>query len=360
MQAPGFRGVNLLDKQRVAGFADTVYRDMAGALTIGMAYLCQRTGLFRAMAESGPVTPETLAALTGLQQRYIEEWLGGMATAGWIEFDEPAGTFTLPEEHAWLLASEGTDHFIGGFFVALPSMLSHAPDIAKAFRDGGGVPFCNYDSDSIEAIDMMSAGLFAERLASYWLPHVPEAVAALEKGGSALDVGCGAGRAVIALATAFPNGSATGVDTDGRSIARARENATSAGASARFIEGTVDAVPDGERFDLVTMFDCLHDIADPLSVLKAIRTRMKPGATLFVMEPRVADRLADNINPMGTIYYGFSLFHCMTQSLAQDGAGLGACMGPKRTMALIREAGFSEVAVLPIKSQTNSFYAARR
>ncbi|MGE0231791.1 MAG: class I SAM-dependent methyltransferase [Flavobacteriaceae bacterium] len=347
-----------MDKKRIAGFADTVYRDMAGALTIGMAYLGQRTGLFRAMAESGPITPQALATLTGLQQRYVEEWLGGMTAAGWIEHTEAAGTFTLPAEHAWLLASEGTDHFIGGFFLALPSMLSHAPQIARAFREGGGIHFCDYDSDSIEAIDMMSAGLFAGRLASYWLPHVPGAVAALENGGSALDVGCGAGRAVIALASAFPRAAATGVDTDARSIGNARNNAKMAGSQARFVEGGIDALPETERFDLVTMFDCLHDIADPAAALAGIRARMRPGATLFVMEPKVADRLADNVNPMGTIYYGFSLFHCMTQSLAEDGAGLGACMGPERTMALIRDAGFSNVSTLPIKSQTNSFYAA--
>jgi len=349
-----------MDKQRIERFAETVYRDMAGAMSIGMGYLGQRTGLFAAMAKAGPVTSAALAESTNLQPRYVEEWLKGMTAAGWLEHEEEAGTFLLPEEHAFLVASEGTDHYMGGLFLAGPSLLSQAPHVAQAFRDGGGVPFDAFGSDWIEAVDMMNSGPYVHRLASYWLAQVPDAAASLESGGRALDVGCGIGRAALALAAAYPAAEVVGVDPDPASLASAREAASAAGAKRiRFIEGTISDLPEEDRYDFATLFDCLHDLTDPGGTLAAIRRHLEPTGALMVMEPRAADRLHDNVNPLGAVYYGFSLFHCMTQSLAQGGPGLGTCLGPERTMTLLREGGFSEVAVLPIKSQTNLFYVAR-
>lgn len=349
-----------MDKQRIASFAETVYRDMAGAMTIGMGYVGQRTGLFVALAQAGPVTSAALAEATGLQPRYVEEWLKGITAAGWLEHDADAATFRLPDEHAFLLASEGTDHFMGGLFLAGPALLAHAPRIARAFRDGGGVPFRDYGADWIEALDLMNGGPYTHRLASYWMAQVPDTAARLEAGGRALDIGCGVGRVAIALAAAYPAAHVVGVDPDRESIARAREAAAAEGADrVRFAVGTIADLPAGERFDFATLFDCLHDLADPVGALAAIRERLAPGGALMVMEPRAADRLEDNVNPLGAVYFGFSLFHCMTQSLAEGGPGLGTCLGPERTIALLRDGGFSEAGALPIKSQTNLFYLAR-
>ena len=349
-----------MNKERIGEFANAVYRDMAGAMAIGMGYLGLKSGLFEAMKGGEFVSASDLADETGLTLRYVEEWLNGMASAGWLDHDEQTQTFAMPEEHAFLLASEGTDHFMGGLFLAGPSLLSQAPKVARAFRDGGGVPFEAYDDDWIEALDLMNGGAYKHRLASYWMKQLPEIDERLASGGLALDVGCGVGKVTFALAKAYPNARITGFDPDGKSIAQARKCAAKQETdNVKFVEGLIEDISQEPVFDFSGMFDCLHDLADPQSTLVEIRKRMSPGGVLMVMEPRAADSLSANSNPLGTVYYGFSLFHCMTQSLAQGGPGLGTCMGPEKTMALLREAGFSDVRELSIKSQTNMFFAGQ-
>jgi SAM-dependent methyltransferase len=345
-----------LDKQRIADFADTVYRGMAGTMTIGMAYVGHRTGLFKAMSGTGPVDAATLAETTGLHPRYVGEWLNGMASAGWLTHD--AGAFALPEELGFLVASEGSDHFMGGLFLAAPVLMSQAPEVARAFRDGGGVAFDAFGPDWTEALDQMNDGVYRRRLSGYWLAHLPDIADRLAAGGRALDVGCGVGKVARVLADAFPQAQITGVDPDAGSIATARDGAAGL-ANADFIHGTVADIAGDAAFDLILLFDCLHDLTDPVGTLTDIRTRLAPGGALMVMEPRACDTVEGNTNPLGTIYYGFSLFHCMTQSLADGGPGHGTCMGPARTRDLLRQGGFAQVIDLPIKSQTNLFYAAR-
>lgn len=349
-----------MDKEQIGKFAKTVYRDMAGAMAIGMGYLGLKSGLFEAMKDGEPNTCSNLTKKTGLETRYVEEWLNGMTAAGWLDHDEAAGTFSLPKEHGFLLASEGTDHFMGGLLLAGPSLLSQAPAVARAFREGGGVHFDAFDHDWIEALDLMNAGAYQNRLASYWMKQLPDIEERLTSGGRALDIGCGVGKVSLALAEAYPEARITGFDPDGKSISLARLAAQNAGAGhVEFVEGIISDIAQEPVFDFAGMFDCLHDLAEPEATLAEIRSRMSPDGVLMVMEPRAADRLADNSNPLGTVYYGFSLFHCMTQSLAQGGPGLGTCMGPEKTMSLLRGAGFSNVSELPIKSQTNAFFAAR-
>lgn len=349
-----------MDKQRIASFADIAYRDVAGAMTIGLAYVGLRTGLFAALAKSGPVAAPALAEQSGLTLRYVEEWLNGMAAAQWLEYDEATDTFTLPEEHAFLLDSEGTDHYMGGLFIACQSLTKLAPQIVDAFHNGGGVPFDAFGPEWVEAVDLLNSGAYANRLASYWIPQMPDVAARLEAGGRAFDLGCGVGRAAMALGAAYPSANILGVDMDATSIAQARDAATQAGLShVEFFEGSIGDVSKGDGYDLATLFDCLHDLTEPVETLGEIRSLLKPDGALFIMEPKAADRLQDNINSLGAIYYGFSVFHCITQSLAQGGPGLGTCLGPARTLELLREGGFSQAEELPIKSQTNAFFVAR-
>ncbi len=349
-----------MDKERIGKFANAVYRDMAGTMAIGMGYLGLKSGLFAAMKDGTPVSANDLVERTGLNTRYVEEWLNGMTAAGWLEHDEEAGTFAMPEEHGFLLASEGTDHYMGGLFLAGPSLLSHAPEVARAFRVGGGVHFDAFDDDWIKALDLMNGGAYKHRLASYWMKQLPEIDERLAAGGRVLDIGCGVGKVSLALSKAYPQARITGFDPDGNSVAQARNAAADAGADqVEFVEGLITDIAPESVFDFAGMFDCLHDLAEPGETLAEIRKRMAPGGVLMVMEPRAADRLEDNSNPLGTVYYGFSLFHCMTQSLAQGGPGLGTCMGPEKAMSLLNNAGFSDVKELPIKSQTNMFFAAR-
>jgi len=347
-----------MDRDKIKACSDKVFSTMAGAMAAGMAYVGVKTGLFSAMAGAGPMAAAEIAAKTGLNARYVEEWLKGMTTAGYLEHDPEADRYVLPDELAYLLASEGTDHFMGGLFLVAPVLLRMAPQVAEAFRTGGGVPFDAYGPDLVEAIDLMSAGIYEQRFASHWLGKMPDVVKRLEGGGRVLDVGCGSGRVGRTIARAFPKCEVVGLDQDQASIERARA-ADGGAARVRFVAASTSTFDGGEGFDLITACDCIHDLTAPARVVGEIKRLLKPGGTLFVVEPRAGDTLADNSNAIGTMYYGFSLFHCMTQSLAAGGAGLGACMGPARMRTLLSEAGFSDVQQVDIRSPTNMFYAAK-
>ncbi len=350
-----------MDRDKVRAFADKVYADTAGAMAAGMAYVGTKMGLFRTMAGKGPLRIEEVAKASGLQPRYVEEWLKGMASAGYLDYQPEAQTFALPEEHAYLLASEASDHFMGGLFLFTPVLLGVAPKVAQAFKDGGGVSLSELGSDGIEALDWLNCGQYQKRFASLWLNSLPDIVERLHQGGRVLDVGCGVGRVSTAIAKAFPNAEVIGLDPDENSVLRARALAASAGAGPNlsFVAATTRSLAANGGFDLITACDCVHDFAAPQTTLTEIRSLLKPDGALFVMEPKAADRLEDNKNAIGTLYYGFSIFHCMTQSLSHGGPGLGTCLGPARTESLVREAGFKHFERLDIRSATNLFYAAR-
>jgi SAM-dependent methyltransferase len=350
-----------MDRDKVKAFADKVFADMAGAMTAGMGYVGVKTGLFRALAGKGPVRLEDVARETGLTPRYVEEWLKGMACAKYLDYDPAGDTYRLPDEHAFLLASDETDHFMGGLFTMAPVLLRAAPAVATAFARGGGVAFEDFGADGVCGLDLMNRGQYEQRLTSYWLKTLPAVTARLQAGGRALDVGCGAGHVCVALARDFPAATVVGVDPDRESIRHAQSAAAAAGLSQRisFITGTTGDFDGGDGFDLITACDCIHDFAAPQRTLEQIRGLLNPQGTLFIIEPKAADRLEDNVGSIGTMFYGFSIFHCMTQSLARGGPGLGTCLGPARTEELLRSAGFQNFERLDIKSPTNLFYAAR-
>ncbi|MFQ6022113.1 MAG: class I SAM-dependent methyltransferase [Acidiferrobacterales bacterium] len=350
-----------MNKDKAKAFTNKIFGDMAGAMTAGLCYVGTKTGLFKAMAGKGPLTQEKVVRESGLQSRYVEEWLKGMVCAGYLEYDPDDETYCLPDEHAYLLASDGTDHFAGGLFHMAPVLLGVAPKVADAFEKGGGVPFQDYGDAGVLALDLINRGNYEHRFADYWLKAVPDVVSRLEAGADALDVGCGVGRVSLALAKAFPKTRFVGVDLDVESIRQANASAEAHGLSdrVRFLAQGMDELGSAERFDLITACDCVHDFTMPVETLRKIRVRLKPDGTLFIIEPKVADKLEDNCNPIATMFYGFSVFHCMTQSLAHGGAGLGTCMGPGRTEQLVREAGYSQFEQLAIKSQVNLFYAVR-
>jgi SAM-dependent methyltransferase len=350
-----------MNKDKLKTFADKVYADMAGTMAIGMAYLGVKTGLFRAMSGKGPMALQDVIQASKLQPRYVEEWLKGMTSAGYLEYEASAQTFSLPDEYSYLLASDGTDHFMGGLFHFAPVLLNVAPKVAEAFVKGGGVRFDEFGPDGVVALDMINCGQYEERFSSYWLKKLPDVVQNLEAAGRVLDVGCGVGRVGIAVARAFPKCEIIGLDPDAESIRRAREAAVVAGVQDRmqFLAKTTSELDNANKFDLITACDCIHDFSAPDKTLSEIRKLLKPDGALFIVEPKAADRIEDNINPIATMYYGFSIFHCMTQSLANGGPGLGTCMGPARMEDLVRQAGFGRFERLDIRSQTNLFYAAR-
>jgi 2-polyprenyl-3-methyl-5-hydroxy-6-metoxy-1,4-benzoquinol methylase len=344
-----------VDKQKAKDALDQVFRDMAGAMAAGMVHVGVKTGLFRAMAGAGPMTASQVVKTSRLQQRYVEEWLKGMVASGYLAYDPSAQTYTLSEEHAYFLASDDTDHFVGGLFAMVPPLMRVAPEVAKAFVEGGGVQFGDFGADCVHALDLINRGQYETRFADYWMKSLPEASAKLAAGGRALDVGCGSGAVCAALAKAFPQAEIIGIDPDEESIQRA----TKVSPAVKFLATTTSSMPRGSGFDLITLCDVLHDLAEPLKTLQEMRALLKPDGTLFIIEPRAADRLEDNRNPVAATFYGFSVFHCMTQSLARGGPGLGTCLGPAATEKLVRQAGYSRFQRLDIRSLTNLFYSAQ-
>ena len=332
---------------------------MAGAMTAGMVYLGVKTGLFRVMANRGAMQAHEVVKASGLQPRYVEEWLKGMVAAGYLAYDPAAQTFALPEEHAYFLASEDTDHFVGGLFAMVPPLMRVAPQVARAFAEGGGVRFEEFGPECVSALDLINRGQYEQRFTDYWMKAVPEAAARLRAGGRALDVGCGSGRVCIALAKAFPAAEVIGIDPDAESIRRARAAAAAEGVQTSFRVGDTATLQKNSGFDFITLCDALHDLAEPVKTLEQMRVLLKPEGMLFIVEPKAADRLEDNRNPVAATFYGFSVFHCMTQSLARGGPGLGTCLGPAATEALVHRAGYTRFERLDIKSLTNLFYAAR-
>src|SRR5688500_14231933 len=233
---------------------------MAGAMAAGMVYVGVKTGLWRAMAGKGPLSVSSIISLSKLQPRYVEEWLKGMVSAGYLAYDPAAQTYALCEEYAYFLASEDTDHFVGGLFAMVPPLMRVAPQVARAFAEGGGVPFEHFGPDCVSALDLINRGQYESRFADYWLNSLPDTAARLAAGGRALDVGCGSGAVCGALVKAFPKAEIIGIDPDAESIRHARADAP---ANAKF---EASETPQFKRagVDHVTLRAARHDLARPL------------------------------------------------------------------------------------------------
>jgi SAM-dependent methyltransferase len=349
-----------LDWDRIRKFAGLVSNDIGAAMMGGLSYIGDRLGIFRALADGARFTSAELAQKTGLNERYLREWLGAMTAAGYVEYDPAAATFRMPPEHAMVLANEDSPFFMGGFVQMVMPNLSVVPKLREAFQKGGGVPQGEYPAETWEAMERASASMYKHRLARKWLPAMPQVVECLNAGGSALDVGCGSGRAAIAIAEAFPNARVFGFDVHPGSIERARANAKATGLERRVKFEVVDGtkLPAGE-FDFISTFDVVHDSVDPVGLVRSIRGALRPDGTYLMVEVNVSPRLEDNINPMGRMMYSVSTLYCMTVSLAQGGAGIGACMGEPKAREIGRQAGFTRLRRLPIEDMFSALFELR-
>jgi 2-polyprenyl-3-methyl-5-hydroxy-6-metoxy-1,4-benzoquinol methylase len=335
-----------IDEAKTEAFVARAISDLGGAMTTLFCALGDRLGLLKALADSGPATSGELAARLGLQERYVREWSRGMTAAGYLDHDPDSGRVSLPAEHVPVLAQETGPMFFGGAYQELLGCLSAFEQVAHAFRAGGGAPQDAYPTDFWEGMERFTASWFENLLLSEWLPAVPDVHAKLEHGATVCDVGCGAGRALIKLATAYPDSTYTGCDAFEGQLARARDNASAAGLSDRIGFERRDVAREGlpGRFDLITTFDVVHDAVDPLALLQAIRAGLEPGGTYLLLEINCADHAHDNQGPIAQVLYGFSLLYCMTSSLAHDGAGLGTCGLPETKIGqLATDAGFGTV-----------------
>jgi 2-polyprenyl-3-methyl-5-hydroxy-6-metoxy-1,4-benzoquinol methylase len=350
-----------LDWGKVKEFAGLMLNDLGAAMQGALTYIGDRLGIFKALAAAGSVTSAELANRTGLNERYLREWLGAMMAAKYVTYDPASGRYTMPREHAMILADENSPYFMGGFMQMIVPEVAMAPKLLESFRTGKGVPQSEYPPEVFEAIERGSAPMYRSRLVKRWLPAMPQVVECLSAGGSALDVGCGSGRAVIAMASAFPKAKIHGYDAHPGSVERARANAKAAGVADRVTFDVVDCTKlSAEQFDFISTFDVVHDSVDPAGLLKSIRNGLKPEGTHLMVEMNVSAKPEDNINPLGRMMYSASTMYCMTVSLAHGGAGIGALMGEPKARELASEAGLTRFRRLPIEDAFSALYELRR
>ena len=349
----------VLEQAAVEAFAERVLGDYAGANAFFMAGIGDRLGLFKELAANGAATSDELATRTRLQERYVREWLGGMAAAGYLDYDPATGRYALPADHVPVLAEEAGPFFFGSAFFDFSTNFGETyRRLIDAFRDGGGVPQSEYGAEVAESIERFTAPWFEHMLVQQWLPLMPDTLAKLEEGAMVCDVGCGQGRALSKLAAAFPRSRFVGYDVYEPAIQAAHARVQDAGVADRVRLEVRDAAQGfGEHFDVVTTFDVLHDSVDPRGILSAIRSALSPDGRYICLEINCADRPQDNLGPLGTVLYGLSLAYCLPVSLAEGGAGLGTLGLPEsRLSELATEAGFSKVRRVPIDDPFNSVY----
>lgn len=343
-----------VEEAAVGAFAQRVLADGTASVSILMAAFGDRLGLFRQLA-GGPATPAQLAGRAGIAERYAAEWLAAMAAANYLAYDGTSGSFALPAAHVPVLARDDTPASLGSILQWFLGVAPALEAVATAFRTGRGVPPEAYGPDLCGGIERLSAPAFVNALVPVWLGQLPEVRRALDAGADVADVGCGAGRALIELAQAFPRSRYAGFDPDPQQIARARANAKAAGVGerVRFAESTVDEGP----YDLVCTFDVVHDASDPLGLLTAIRGALRPTGTYLCAEVAGGATLADNLNPFGALYYGVSVLYCLSVSLAGGGPGLGSLGLPEPTLReLCTQAGFTGFRRLPVEDPVNAVY----
>ena len=330
-----------LDQAKVEAFFGKVVQDVAATLHAGLVLIGDKLGLYRAMAGAGPLTPADLAKRTGTHERYVREWLSAQAAGGYVTYDPATGRFTLPPEHAFLLL----DADVPGAFQLSVGSVRDEPKIADAFRTGAGVGWHEHDAGVYEGCERFFRPGYAMNLVSQWIPALEGVKARLEAGGRVADVGCGHGASTIIMAQAFPRASFAGFDYHPASVEWARRAADKAGMGDRAIF-EVAAAKDypGTGYDLVTFFDCLHDMGDPVGAARHVRKSLAPGGVWMLVEPFANDRLEDNLNPVGRLYYSASTLLCTPASLSQEvGLALGAQAGEKRLREVLTEAGFTRV-----------------
>jgi len=346
-----------LDRAKAEQFLGQVVSDVGTALLGALSFIGDRLGLFGTLADAGPLTIEALATRTGLSARYLREWLNAMTAAGYVLYRPENEQYVLPPEHATVLADPESPFFVGGFLELIVPSVSQAPKLLSAFRDGGGVSQRDYPPEMFEAIERGTAPWYKHHLLQDWIPAMPQVGAALSRGGRAADVGCGSGQAAIALARGFPEARIVGYDVHEGSIARARANAAAAGLAGRVAFEVAAAARLPERqFDFISTFDVVHDAVDPVGLMASIRRALAPGGTYLVLEMRCSPRVEENINPIGKFMYTVSTLYCMTTSLAEGGAGIGAAMGEPKARELAAEAGFRHFRKLPIDDPFSVLY----
>jgi 2-polyprenyl-3-methyl-5-hydroxy-6-metoxy-1,4-benzoquinol methylase len=314
-----------------------------GAAVVGASVILgDQLGLYKALAADGPQSSAQLAERTGTAERYIREWLAAQAASGYIEYDAATTRFSMTPEQALVFANVDSPVILTGGFYMLQSIYESVPRLAEAFRTGKGVGWGDHCNCLFCGVEKFFGPGYRAHLVSGWLPHLEGTVAKLQAGGKVADVGCGHGISTLVMAQAFPNSYFFGFDYHPASIERAREVAKEAGLNnVTFEVATAKAYP-GQNYDLVTFFDCLHDMGDPVGAASHVYETLNRNGAWMIVEPMAQDDLAGNLNPVGRVYYAGSTMICVPTSLSQEvGLALGAQAGEAKLREVVTKGGFT-------------------
>jgi SAM-dependent methyltransferase len=331
-----------IDSDRLMAFVFRAVDEIGATLNTALVVMGDRLGYYRALAGAGATTPAQLAERTSTSEHYAREWLNAQAAGGYVDYDPASGGYTLPDEHAVALADENSPVFLPGFFQLAHGTSRDAGDVIESARTGAGVGWHEHNPDVFLGCERFFRPGYQANLVASWLPALNGVTAKLEAGADVADVGCGHGASTILMAQAFPASRFVGSDYHPASIEEARSRAEAAGVADRVRFEVADASSfTGSGYDLVTMFDCLHDMGDPVGAARHVRETIAADGTWMIVEPMAGDRVEDNLNPVGRAFYGFSTLLCTPSSLAQPvGRALGTQAGPARIREVTTTAGF--------------------
>jgi SAM-dependent methyltransferase len=331
------------DQGKLDEFMGKLLHDMGAAATGALVLVGDKLGLYKALAEAGPLDSSELAARTGTAERYVREWLAAQAAAGYVEYQPEAGKYTMTAEQTLALANERSPVFMPGFFEAVASMFKDEPKISEAFRTGRGVGWHEHSPCLFRGTERFFRTGYAAHLVPEWLPALTGVCEKLERGAKVADIGCGHGASSIIMAQAFPNSTFVGFDYHAPSIERARAAAHEAGVESRCRFEVVDSKHfPGTGYDLVAFFDCLHDMGDPVGAAKHVRQTLDADGTWLIVEPYANDTTEANLNPVGRVMYAASTMICVPASLSQEvGLALGAQAGEARLRQVVTAGGFT-------------------
>jgi SAM-dependent methyltransferase len=334
-----------IDQAKLEAFMGQAVTDMGAIISAPLMVIGEKLGLYKAMAHAGPLTSAEIAERSGAAERYVREWLGNQAAGGYVTYDPETDRYTLPDEQALALADEDSPFYILGIYDSIASLYADEDRILEAFRSGGGMGWHEHDHRLFRGTERFFRPGYRASLVAEWIPALDGVQEKLERGATVADVGCGHGASTIIMAEAFPNSQFFGFDYHEQSIERAREAAEQAGVADR-ITFAVAAAKDypGSGYDLVCVFDCLHDMGDPVGASAHVLETLADDGTWMIVEPFANDRVEDNLNPVGRVFYGASTVICTPASLSQEvGLALGAQAGEARLTEVLKEGGFTRV-----------------
>ena len=334
-----------IDEAKLEAFMGQALTDMGAIISAPLIQIGEKLGLYKAMAHAGPLTSQEVAERSGAAERYVREWLRNQAAGGYITYDPDSDRYTLPDEHALALADEDSPFYILGVYDSIASLYADEDQLLEAFRSGRGMGWHEHDHRLFRGTERFFRPGYRAHLVSEWIPALDGVQAKLEQGAKVADVGCGHGASTVIMAEAFPNSQFVGFDYHEASIERAAEAAQEAGVGDR-ISFEVAAAKDypGSGYDLVCVFDCLHDMGDPVGAAAHVRETLDGDGAWMIVEPFANDSVEENLNPVGRVFYGASTVICTPASLAQEvGLALGAQAGQARLTEVLNEGGFTRV-----------------